>query len=73
MTPNKNVAFIIQIITVVLLATAQLDMFLKVALVFGYIILFQQERWHKHLYIMLVMVLLLFVVTFLQQPKVYSV
>jgi len=28
--------------------------------VFGYIMLFRQERWHKHLFIMLLMIAIMF-------------
>ena len=38
----------------------KIDLVLKVMLVFGYIMLFRQERWHKHLLIMLIMILMLF-------------
>ena len=55
--------YTIQSITVLLIIFAKLDFILKAMLLFGYFMLFRQERWHKHLLIMFVMVSILFVST----------
>ena len=57
---NKTISYILQLLTIMILAMVQIDMTLRVALVFGYFMLFRQEKWHKHLYIMLIMTLILF-------------
>ncbi|MDC0933370.1 STT3 domain-containing protein [Arcobacteraceae bacterium] len=60
---NIEVFYTIQLISMMLIAMIQLDIELRVMLIFGYFMLFRQTRWHKHLYIMLVMILILFVST----------
>ncbi len=57
---NKTISYILQLLTIMMLAMVQLDMVLRIALVFGYFMLFRQEKWHKHLYIMFIMALMLF-------------
>lgn len=57
---NKNIFFTIQLLSIMLLAMIQLEITLRIMLVFAYFMLFQQERWHKHLNIMFIMVLILF-------------
>jgi len=58
---NKYFIYVIQILTVGLIVAATLELTFKVMLLFGYIMLFRQERWHKHLLIMFVMISILFV------------
>jgi len=58
---NKLVVIILQILTIGLILITDIDLILKVMLAFGYYMLFRQERWHKHLLIMFLMILILFV------------
>ena len=60
---KKAFVYTIQIITVLLIIFARLDLVLKLMLLFGYFMLFRQERWHKHLLIMCIMMSILFVST----------
>lgn len=55
------ITYLIQTVTIILLAITNIDLVLRIFLIIGYIMLFRQERWHKHLSIMLLMVLILFV------------
>jgi undecaprenyl-diphosphooligosaccharide--protein glycosyltransferase len=57
---NKKVFYTIQLLSLMLIAMIQLDVTLRFMLVLGYFMLFRQARWHKHLYIMFIMVLTLF-------------
>ncbi len=57
---NKTISYILQLLTIMILSMVQLDMAIRIALVFGYFMLFRQERWHKHLYIMFVMAIMIF-------------
>ena len=57
---NKTISYIIQLLTIMILAMVQLDIILRVGLVLGYFMLFRQEKWHKHLYIMFIMSLMVF-------------
>ena len=52
---NRWFVLVVQAITIFLLVLSQVDLILKVMLVFGYFMLFRQKRWHKHLLIMLLM------------------
>jgi len=56
---KKQKIFLIQFISIIIIISAYIDIVLKIMLIFGYIMLFRQERWHKHLYIMLLMFLIL--------------
>jgi hypothetical protein len=58
---NKIIVIFVQILTIVLISLSVLDVVFKIMLVFGYVMLFRQERWHKHLFIMLLMIMILFV------------
>ena len=49
-----------QFITIILILISGIDIVLKLMLVFGYFMLFRQERWHKHLNIMILMMLILY-------------
>jgi hypothetical protein len=60
---KKAFIYTIQIITILLILFTKLDLVLKLMLVFGYFMLFRQERWHKHLLIMFVMISILFTAT----------
>ncbi len=60
---KKAFVYTIQIITVLLIIFAKLDLVLKLMLLFAYFMLFRQERWHKHLLIMCVMMSILFAST----------
>ena len=62
---KKAFVYIIQTITIFLIAFAKLDLTLKLMLLFGYFMLFRQTRWHKHLLIMSVMISILFVSTYI--------
>jgi len=57
---NKTVSYMLQLLTIMMLSMVQLDIALRIALVFGYFMLFRQEKWHKHLYIMFVMAIMIF-------------
>ena len=57
---NKTISYMLQLLTIMMLAMVQLDMTLRIALVFGYFMLFRQEKWHKHLYIMFIMAIMIF-------------
>ena len=57
---NKEIFYTIELLTLMLLAMMQLEIILRVMLVIGYFMLFRQERWHRHLYIMFLMVLVMF-------------
>lgn len=52
---NRWVVLALQVITIFFMVLSQVDLILKVMLVFGYFMLFRQKRWHKHLLIMLLM------------------
>ncbi len=58
---NKLFVYAMQILTILLIALTNIDLILKIMLIFGYFMLFRQERWRKHLLIMLIMISLLFV------------
>jgi len=58
---NKEVFYTIQLLSMMLIAIMQLDIILRFMLVFAYFMLFRQIRWHKHLYIMFVMISILFI------------
>ena len=60
---HKEIAYVLQLLTIMILAMVQIDMILRVMLVLGYFMLFRQKRWHKHLYIMLIMALMMFMAT----------
>jgi len=60
---NKNIAYTLQLLSMMLLSQVQIEMQLHIMLLFGYFMLFRQERWHKHLYIMFLMILIIFVTT----------
>jgi dolichyl-diphosphooligosaccharide--protein glycosyltransferase/undecaprenyl-diphosphooligosaccharide--protein glycosyltransferase len=60
---NIEVYYPIQLMSLMLIAMVQLDTELRVMLVFAYFMLFRQARWHKHLYLMLVMITILFIST----------
>ena len=49
-----------QFITILLILITNIDIVLKLLLAFGYFMLFRQERWHKHLNIMMLMMLILY-------------
>jgi len=53
---NKIFVVVIQTLSIVCIALAHIDTIFKLMLVFGYVMLFRQERWHKHLLIMFVMI-----------------
>lgn len=56
----KNSLFILSLLLILL---SQLELIFKGMLLFGYYMLFRQERWHKHLLIMFIMLCILFVAT----------
>lgn len=58
---NKYVVIILQSLTMVMILFAKIDLVLNLMLAFGYFMLFRQERWHKHLYIMFIMIAILLV------------
>ncbi len=58
---KKAFVYIVQVVTVLLIIFSYLDLVLKLMLAVGYFMLFRQERWHKHLLIMLVMIGILFI------------
>jgi len=60
---HKNVFYSLQLLSMMLIAMIQLDMTFRFMLIFGYFMLFRQVRWHKHLYIMFVMISILFMTT----------
>jgi hypothetical protein len=63
---NKIFIYSIQSLTILLMIITTLELTFKVMLIFGYIMLFQQRRWHKHLLIMFIMIIILFSATFYQ-------
>jgi uncharacterized membrane protein YqjE len=58
---NQNKRFIlgIQLLSMVLILIIKIDIVLKLMLLVGYFMLFRQERWHKHLLVMFVMIVIL--------------
>ncbi|RLA76498.1 MAG: hypothetical protein DRG78_18905 [Epsilonproteobacteria bacterium] len=58
---NKIFVYSIQILTILFITMTTIELTLKAMLVFGYFMLFRQERWHKHLLIMFIMISILFV------------
>jgi len=58
---NNYLIKFLQIASIILIALTTIDNILKAMLVFGYVMLFRQPRWHKHLLIMFVMILILFI------------
>ena len=58
---NNYIIKFLQIASIMLMALTTIDTILKAMLVFGYVMLFRQPRWHKHLLIMFVMILILFI------------
>ena len=60
---DKNIAYILQLLTIMILSMVEVEMTLRIMLVFGYFMLFRQIRWHKHLYIMFLMAMILFFTT----------
>jgi hypothetical protein len=52
---NKIFIILIQTFSIILIAFSGIAIILKAMLVFGYVMLFRQERWHKHLLIMFIM------------------
>ena len=59
----KWLANILKILTILLIFSINIEMNLKIMLVFAYFMLFRQERWHKHLFIMFIMIVILTVST----------
>ena len=62
---NKIVVILMQVITIGLISFSNLDLVLKLMLLFTYVMLFIQKKWHKHLLIMLVMITILFSSTYI--------
>lgn len=60
---DKNIVYTLQLLTIMILSMVQIEMTLRFMLVFGYFMLFRQTRWHKHLYIMFSMTMILFLAT----------
>ena len=60
MLTNKNITYVIQMLSIILFSMIQIDMIFLIMFMFGYIMLFRQERWHKHLNIMFLMILIIF-------------
>jgi dolichyl-diphosphooligosaccharide--protein glycosyltransferase/undecaprenyl-diphosphooligosaccharide--protein glycosyltransferase len=58
---NKKIFYTIQLLSLMLLAMMQLEITLRAMLVVGYFMLFRQERWHKHLYTMFLMIMIMFI------------
>jgi len=56
---NKYLIRTFQILSVIAIFIAKIDILLKLSLLFCYIFLFRQKKWHKHLVIMFVMLLML--------------
>ena len=56
---NKYLIITLQIVSIIAITVAQVDLLLKVALVGCYIFLFRQKKWHKHLIVMFIMLLIL--------------
>jgi len=52
---NKIFIIVIQTLSIVLIGFAEISSIFKLLLVFGYIMLFRLNRWHKHLLIMFIM------------------
>ncbi|MEA2049727.1 MAG: hypothetical protein U9O56_03210 [Campylobacterota bacterium] len=55
-----KVVLLIQVVTLAMILLAKIDWFLNLMLAFGYFMLFRQQRWHKHLFIMFIMIAILF-------------
>ena len=60
---HKSLVIAIQVVTIFFISVTQIDMVLKLMLLFGYVMLFRQKRWHKHLLIMLLMTIILSIST----------
>jgi len=58
---NKEIFYSIQLLSIMLLTMIELEFTLRFMLVIGYFMLFRQLRWHKHLYIMFIMISILFI------------
>ena len=60
---KQDIAYSLQLTIIMLLAMSQLDMIFRVALVFGYFVLFRHIRVPKYLYLMLSMAFVLFFIS----------
>lgn len=58
---SKVFVQIVQVISLFLIAFSNYEIVFKLMLASGYIMLFIQKRWHKHLLIMLVMISIVFI------------
>ena len=52
---NRYFIIYIKVLSIMLIAFSSIQLVLKAMLVFGYVMLFRQQRWHKHLFIMFIM------------------
>jgi len=60
---NKYLIRTLQTLSVIAIFVAKIDILLKVSLLFCFIFLFRQKKWHKHLLVMFVMLLMLAIVS----------
>lgn len=56
---NRWIVLAIQTMTIFFIVISEIDLIFRLLLMFGYIMLFRQKRWHKHLLIMLLMTIIL--------------
>lgn len=56
---NKYLIRVLQTLSVIAIFVAKIDILLQLSLLFCYIFLFRQKKWHKHLVIMFVMLFML--------------
>lgn len=66
---HKNIVIILQILSIMTIAFTKIDVAFKLMLLFGYFFLFWQKRWHKHLGIMLLMLLIIMFSTYTIAPQ----
>lgn len=65
---NKKVVLVLQIVSMIVIAFIKIELIFKLMLLFGYFFLFWQKRWHKHLAIMLIMLLVIMFSTYTIVP-----
>jgi hypothetical protein len=66
---NKQFVILIQILSIIFIAISKLEIFFQGMLLVGYILLFWQKKWHKHLLIMALMLMSLALATNYYTPS----
>lgn len=66
---NKRIVLVLQVISMIVILFIKIELTFKLMLLFGYFFLFWQKRWHKHLGIMLLMLLIIMFSTYTIAPQ----